>query len=78
MDEKIIKRIWTRLSVVDGKDDTLYRMDSSGNILYYPSYGKSSNMGWMITRKDGRKALDESNLHAVSKNDKKVEKKKSK
>lgn len=77
MDEKIIRDVWNKLSVVAGKDEKLYRMDTSGNLIYYPSYGKTSELGWMITKKDGRKNLDKDNLHAVSKNDRKVEKKKS-
>ncbi len=78
MDEKIVRDIWKKLPTVVGKDENLYRADILGNLIYYPSYGKSSDLGWMITKKDGRKNLDKDNLHAVSKNDKKVEKKKSK
>jgi len=78
MDVKIIKQIWEKANPVVGKDSKLYRKDTTGNIMYYPSYGKDSDMGWMVTKIDGRKSLDETNLHAISKQDKKVEKKKSK
>ena len=46
--------------------------------MYYPSYGKKSDMGWMITKIDGRCSLEESNMHAISVQDKKAEKKNSK
>ncbi|ATZ80249.1 hypothetical protein BMW23_0191 [Bodo saltans virus] len=76
MDEKIVKKIWDSMSPISGKDTSLYRKDISGNIMYYPSYGKKSDMGWLITKKDGRKTLEESNIHAIAYlHDKKTEKK---
>lgn len=78
MDEKIVKNIWKKMPSVAGKDENLYRNDPNGNLIYYPSYGKDSDLGWMITKKDGRKNLDENNLQAISKNDKKAVKRKSK
>jgi hypothetical protein len=77
MDEKIIKSVWTKLADAPDKDQKLYRLDSFGNLLYYPSYGKKSELGWIITKKDGRKNIDKDNLLAVSINEKKAEKKKS-
>jgi len=72
MDEKIVKKIWDKSTQVPDKDPNLYRQDISGNIMYFPSYGKESELSWMITCIDGRKGLDESNLCAISRQNKKV------
>lgn len=77
MDSKIIKKIWDNASEIPKKDPELYRQDSFGNVIYYHSYGKDSDMGWKITQKDGRKGIIESNLHAISTNDEKIKKQKS-
>lgn len=42
------KRAWENAKRVKGKDPSLYRRDPYGNILYWPSYGKSSEMGWDV------------------------------
>ncbi|NOQ76044.1 MAG: HNH endonuclease [Crocinitomix sp.] len=41
-------QVWEKGQKVRGKDSNLYRKDSQGNLLYKPSYGKSSEMGWEI------------------------------
>jgi hypothetical protein len=66
------------MGTINGKDSSMYRKDITGNIMYYPSYGKKSEMGWMITKKDGRKSLEEANMHAVAYLQKGIEKKTSK
>ena len=33
---------------IGGKNPNLYRKDKFGNVLYKPSYGKDSEMGWEI------------------------------
>jgi 5-methylcytosine-specific restriction endonuclease McrA len=40
--------VWDKLSKVRGKNPKLYRRDKFGNVIFYPSYGKSSPMGWEI------------------------------
>lgn len=72
MDQKIIDKIWDKSSQVPDKDPKLYRQDSSGNIMYYHSYGLDSNYGWMITRYDSRRNISEDNLCAISRQNKKV------
>jgi len=41
-------QVWDKGKKVRGKNPDLYRKDSQGNILYKPSYGKQSEMGWEI------------------------------
>jgi 5-methylcytosine-specific restriction endonuclease McrA len=43
-----IDEVWERAATVRGKDPALYRRDVAGNILYKPSYGSDSEMGWEI------------------------------
>lgn len=33
---------------VRGKNPNLYRKDDYGNLIYKPSYGKQSDMGWEV------------------------------
>ena len=40
--------VWDKGDKVRGKNPDLYRRDELGNIIYYPSYGKDSEMGWQI------------------------------
>lgn len=40
------ERVWNKAKEIRGKDSKLYRQDSYGNTMYYPSYGKKSPMGW--------------------------------
>ncbi len=42
------KEVWDKGQKVRGKDPDLYRKDKFGNIMYKPSYGKNSEMGWEI------------------------------
>jgi 5-methylcytosine-specific restriction endonuclease McrA len=43
--------VWKSATVVHGKDPGLYRQDVLGNVVYKPSYGKNSKMGWHIDHK---------------------------
>ncbi len=43
-----IDQVWNKGDLVPGKDPNLYRMDKFGNIMYKPSYGKYSPIGWNI------------------------------
>ncbi|MEX2477692.1 MAG: HNH endonuclease signature motif containing protein [Gracilimonas sp.] len=40
--------VWQKARKVRGKDPKLYRRDVMGNVIYKPSYGKASEMGWEI------------------------------
>ena len=42
------EQVWEKGNKVRGKDPDLYRKDDEGNMMYKPSYGKSSQMGWEI------------------------------
>ncbi len=41
-------RVWAKAKVVRGRDPNLYRQDPYGNVIYKPSYGKDSEMGWEV------------------------------
>lgn len=45
---KQIEEAWDKAHRVRGKNPELYRKDDFGNIMYKPSYGKQSNMGWEV------------------------------
>ncbi len=40
--------VWNKAKKVRRKDPNLYRKDKLGNEIYYPSYGKNTEMGWEI------------------------------
>lgn len=40
--------VWDKAATIRGKDPDLYRRDPYGNMMYKPSYGKDSDMGWEI------------------------------
>lgn len=40
--------VWEKGTKVRGKSPDLYRKDKCGNEMYYPSYGKNSEKGWVI------------------------------
>ena len=42
------EKVWKKAKKVRGKDPNLYRQDPYGNIMYKPSYGKDSSMGWEV------------------------------
>lgn len=41
-------KAWENAATVRGKDPALYRQDPYGNVMYKPSHGKSSEMGWDV------------------------------
>lgn len=43
-----IDKVWDKAKKIPGKDPALYRKDPYGNIIYKPSYGKCTKMGWQI------------------------------
>jgi 5-methylcytosine-specific restriction endonuclease McrA len=42
------EKAWKNADKVRGKDPDLYRKDPYGNIMYKPSHGKASEMGWDV------------------------------
>lgn len=41
-------KVWSKHKIIEGKDPNLYRQDAEGNILYYHSYNKNTEMGWQL------------------------------
>ena len=50
-DERV-NQVWEKGKKIPGKDPKLYREDTAGNIIYRPSYGKDSDMGWEVDHKN--------------------------
>jgi 5-methylcytosine-specific restriction endonuclease McrA len=46
-----VDEVWEKGEIVPGKDPDLYRRDVTGRIIYKPSYGMNSRMGWEIDHK---------------------------
>jgi len=42
------EKVWDKAKTVRGKDPDLYRQDPYGNVMYKPSQGKLSDMGWDV------------------------------
>lgn len=40
--------VWAKAKKPRGMDSSLYRKDIFGNLMYYHSYGKNTDMGWEI------------------------------
>ncbi|NQT55862.1 MAG: HNH endonuclease [Desulfobacteraceae bacterium] len=51
-DDERIQEVWERGKKIPGKDSVLYREDAAGNVIYRPSYGKNSEMGWQVDHKN--------------------------
>ena len=41
-------RVWDKAQKIPGKNPAKYRKDPYGNVMYYDSYGKDTEMGWVI------------------------------
>jgi len=46
--EKEKEDAWENAHIVRGKNPNVYRKDDYGNMMYKPSYGKQSEMGWEV------------------------------
>jgi len=46
-----IEEVWEKGKKISGKNPDLYKKDSAGNLIYKPSYGKNSEMGWEVDHK---------------------------
>lgn len=47
-------KIWDKGSIIKGKNPNLYRKDVNGKVMYKPSYGKYSEMGWNVDHKKAK------------------------
>lgn len=47
-----VEWVWDKASNARGKEPKLYRRDEQGNIMYKPSYGKTSEMGWEVDHRN--------------------------
>ena len=52
--DKKLDKVWGKAATVPGKSPKLYRKDVHGNVIYKPSYGKKSSMGWEVDHKNPR------------------------
>lgn len=43
-----LDKIWDKGATIRGKNPDLYRKDIYGNVMFKPSYGKTSEMGWNV------------------------------
>ena len=43
-----IEIAWDNAHKIRGENPDVYRKDDYGNIIYKPSYGMQSNMGWEV------------------------------
>jgi 5-methylcytosine-specific restriction endonuclease McrA len=50
-DTERVEQVWEQGKKIQGKDPNLYRRDAAGNVIYRPSYGKDSEMGWEVDHK---------------------------
>lgn len=50
-DERI-DQVWEKGNKIRGEDPDIYRRDAADNIIYKPSYGKDSDMGWQVDHKN--------------------------
>lgn len=65
---KKIEEAWNNAHKIRGKNPEVYRRDDYGNVMYKPSYGRQSEMGWEIDHKHpiSKGGTDiPNNLHAV-------------
>jgi len=54
-DQERVQEVWEHGKKIPGKDPDLFRRDEAGNVIYGPSYGKDSDMGWEV---DHKKPID--------------------
>ena len=80
MDDRTKLSVWNKASKVRGKDPETYRKDINGHEMYWHSFGKKTEMGWII-KNTGRKTvnfnLDDFDAISTIHQDEKPEKKQS-
>ncbi|MCK4329346.1 HNH endonuclease [candidate division WOR-3 bacterium] len=45
---ELVDAVWEKGHKVRGKNPNMYRRDECGNLIYKPSYGNETPMGWEI------------------------------
>jgi hypothetical protein len=50
--DDVVEQVWEKARPIRGKAPGLYRKDAADNVIYRPSYGKDSEMGWQIDHKN--------------------------
>lgn len=50
-DDETVQRVWEKGRTIFFRDPDLYRKDVCGNVLYWHSYGRESDMGWEVDHK---------------------------
>ena len=45
-----LDQIFAKGTVIPGRDPDMYRKDACGNVIYRPSYGLETPMGWEVDR----------------------------
>lgn len=53
--KKLRELTWSKAKKARGMNPNLYRRDPFGNLVYKPSYGKTSKLGWEIDHKHPKK-----------------------
>lgn len=49
INETLLIQVWQKGHIVDGRDDTDYRNDDYGNLMYFRHHGnRDSSLGWEI------------------------------
>lgn len=66
--KNVRKHLFEQLDTLDDRDPKIWRIDSSNNIICFPSYGdENSRFGWNIHHKNENPSDNRlSNLEAVS------------
>ena len=49
--KKLIEEVWEKAKEVRGKDPDVWRKDTYGNKIRFPSYGTEGDYGWEIDHK---------------------------
>jgi hypothetical protein len=57
MDDRTKQSVWDKASKIRGKEPELYRKDINGHEIYWHSFGKNTDMGWII-KNTGRKTVN--------------------
>ncbi len=78
MDDRTKLSVWEKATKIRGKDADIYRKDINGYEMYWHSFGKNTDMGWII-KNTGRKTvnfnLEDFNAVSYSHQDEKPDKK---
>lgn len=77
MDDRTKLSVWEKAPKIRGKEPTLYRKDINGHEMYWPSFNKKTEMGWLCknnSRKTKNFSLDDFDAVAYFYQDEKPDK----